>query len=147
MSSAALTVAGIALALSIYSTVRPSSQSKAAGPAVCIDQEARGQLDQLRRAVAQRDAVIARLTATATMPSLDPTRGEPLPTPPPSPAADPGPRRYARFEIPNPAVSVTQKADGLLDIHTTDPALSGSILTIVAVTESGDEDKFLIRIP
>jgi hypothetical protein len=60
---------------------------------------------------------------------------------------DPGPRRYVRFEVPNPAVRVTQNDDGTFDIRSTDPSLAGSILTVTAISESGAADKVLIRVP
>jgi hypothetical protein len=142
MVHAALAIACLALGLSIRTAVRGSSDAKATGSNAYVDQEARAQIDQLRRALAERDAQIARL-ANARGGSSNPAE----PAPRPSPPSDPGPRRYARFEIPNPAVSVTQKDDGTYDIRTTDPTLAGSVLQITAVTESGDEDKLLVRIP
>jgi len=142
---AALVIACAALALSIYAVARGASNAKEPGANACIDQEVRAQLDKLRRALAERDAVIARLARAASAPSGTSTAAEPSPRPVTPP--DPGPRRYARFETPNPAVSVTQKADGTYDIHTTDPALAGSVMQVTAVTQSGDEDKLLIRIP
>ena len=49
--------------------------------------------------------------------------------------------------IPNPAVTVTQKADGTYDIRTTDPKLSGTSMVIKAVTSSGEEDTLVIQVP
>jgi hypothetical protein len=142
---AALAIACIALALSIHTAVRAPGEPKATGSNACIDQEARDQTDELRRALAERDALVARLARAANPPGNDSTPGAPSPRPPAP--RDPGPRRYAHFEIPNPAVSVTQKDDGTYDIRTTDPTLAGSIMQVTAVTQSGDEDKLLIRIP
>jgi hypothetical protein len=142
---AALAIACIALALSIHTAVRGASEARPAGSSTYIDQEARDQIDKLRRAVAERDALVARLARAANAPGSSSTAVEPsqpLQAPP-----DPGPRRYTHFEIPSPAVSVTQKDDGTYDIHTTDPTLAGSVIQITAVTQSGDEDKLLLRIP
>jgi hypothetical protein len=141
----ALVIACIALALSIHTAVRGPNEAKPIGSSACIDQTARDQLDKLRRALAERDALVARLARADHVPSNSSNAieaSQPLSTPP-----DMGPRRYAHFEIPNPAVSVTQKDDGTYDIRTTDPALAGSVMQITAVTQSGDEDKLLIRIP
>lgn len=146
---AALVIAGLALALSAYTAVRGRSAAPAAGSAACIDPEARAQADRLRRALVERDAVIARLARTASVPGeLRPVEA-PASTDPPEPEPEPerASRRYARFEIPNPAVSVTQKADGKYEIRTTDPSLAGTVMQITGVTESGHEDKMLIRIP
>jgi hypothetical protein len=142
---AALAIACLALALSIHTAVRGRSEGKPTGPSACIDQEARDQTDQLRRAVVQRDALVAQLARAANAPAGTPTAPEPSPRP--APPSEPGPRRYAHFEVSNPAVSVTQKDDGSYDIHTTDPSLAGSVLQVTAVTQSGEEDKLLIRIP
>src|SRR5262245_19400661 len=128
---AALAIAGLALALSIYATVRGQRSAPSAGSGVCVDQEARTQADRLRRALMERDALIARLAAAANVPGeLRPVEAPALPVPAPKPAEDRVSRRYARFEIPNPAVSVTQQADGKLEIRTTDPSLAGSVIYI-----------------
>lgn len=145
---AALAIACVALALSIYTAVRGPGGAPAAGAHACIDQEARAGANELRRALADRDAVIARLArAPVPVPGV-PAAGAAAggPAPPSTPAA-PGPRRFTHFEIPNPAVTVTQKDDGTYDIRTTDPALSGTVMEITAVTSSGTEDRMLIRIP
>ncbi len=144
---AALAIAGLALALSIYTAVRRPGGAPAAGSHVCIDPEARDQTDKLRRALADRDAQLARLARAATASGGGSAAVESPPTPPSSTQPAPGPRRYTHFEIPNPAVTVTQREDGTYDIRTTDPALSGSVMQITAVTGSGEEDRFLIRIP
>lgn len=143
---AAPAIACLALAVSIYTAVRGRSEAPATGQNACIDQEARDQTDKLRRLLAERDARLDRLARAAGAPS-SPTPAGSSPAPATSTPPDPGIRRYAHFEIPNPAVTVTQKADGTYDIRTTDPALSGSILQITAVTGSGEEDKLFIRIP
>ena len=144
-SHAALAVACGALALAAFATFRGADGARTTAPTVCIDQEARAELDRLRRTVAQRDALFAQRGPPVSAdlgPALDGDAAAPT-SPPPAP----GPRRYVRFEIPNPAVSVTQQPDGLLDIRTTDPTLTGSILTITAITAAGDADQMLIRIP
>lgn len=141
---AALAIACIALALSVYTAAR---RPRDAEPGKCVDQEARDQMARLRQALAERDAVVTRLVRSAAAASPSTAVAEPLPPSPPATPPEPGPRRYAHFEIPNPAVSVTQKDDGTYDIRTTDPALAGSVMQITAVTPSGEEDKFLIRIP
>jgi len=142
---AALAIACIALALSIHATVREQRDVKATNSAACVDQEARDGMARLHRAYEERNALSAQLARAATAPGGTPIAADPslrLPAPP-----DPGPRRYEHFEIPNPAVSVTQKDDGTYDIRTTEPSLAGSFLQVTAVTESGDEDKLLVRIP
>ena len=143
---AALAIAGVALALSIYAVVRGPDGAPADGAHACVDREARDQADKLRRALADRDAQLARLARTPSAAVGAPAAVAP-PAPPSSPPPAPGPRRYAHFEIPSPAVTVTQREDGMFEIRTTDPALSGSIMEITAVTGSGEEDKFMIRIP
>src|SRR5262249_15324319 len=107
----------------------------------------RDQTARLRQALVERDAVITRLARSAPAASPSTAVAEPLPPLPPATPPESHPRRYAHFEIPNPAVSVTQKDDGTYDIHTTDPTLAGSVMQITAVTPSGEEDKFLIQIP
>jgi hypothetical protein len=142
---AALAIACLALALSVYAAVRGSSAAKSGG--TCVDPEARDQTAKLRQALAERDAMVARLVRATAAPGARSMAGAPLP---PSPSAAPpesGPRRYAHFEIPNPAVSVTQKDEGTYDIRTTDPTLAGSVIQITAITSSGEEHKMLIRIP
>jgi len=109
---AALVIAGIALALSMYAVVRGPSDATA-GANACIDQEARAQTDKLRRALADRDALVARLARAVNVPGNGSATGEPsqrLAAPP-----DPGPRRFTHFETSNPAVSVAQKDDGTYD--------------------------------
>lgn len=133
----ALGIACVALALAIHAELRRTAAAPSAG--ACIDQAARDQVSQLRRAIADRDALLARLSPAAPAPGAAPS-AEP-------PPADPGPRRYVRFEVPNPAVSVTQKEDGTFDIRSTDPSLAGSVLTVTAVSESGAADKMFIRVP
>jgi hypothetical protein len=148
----ALVVACGALALSLYTAVRGGSDGRASGPTVCVDQDARAQMASLRLALAERDAALARLSraaaaaATATNDSAAATgdRAEPARR---AALLETGPRRYVHFEIPNPAVTVTQKDDATYDIRTTDPSLAGSTLQITAVTATGEEDKMMIRIP
>ena len=142
---AALVIACVALAVSMYAAIRGPGDAKPRGPDACIDQEARNQVDQLRHALADRDALIARLARAANEPGSAPAAIEPPQRP--STPAESGPRRYVHFEIPNPAVSVTQKDDGTYDIRTTDPSLAGSVMQVTGVTQSGEQDQFLIRIP
>jgi hypothetical protein len=142
---AALGIASLALALSIYTTVRGRSDASAPGSAACVDPDARAQVDRLRRALVERDARLAQLARAANVPGPDPAPVEAAAQP--APPADPEARRYTRFEIPNPAVTVTPKGDGTFDIRTTDPSLAGTVMQITAYTQSGDEQKVLIRIP
>lgn len=145
---AALAIGCLALALSIYTAVRGPSGAPAGGAHACIDQEARAGANELRRALADRDAVIARLARSPVpVPGVPAAGAAAGGTAPPSTPAEQGPRRYTHFEIPNPAVTVTQKDDGTYDIRTADPALSGTVVEITAVTSSGTEDRMLIRIP
>lgn len=140
----ALVIACMALALSIHTALRGPSETKA-GAGATVDREAREQIAQLRRVLAERDATIARLSRAAIAPAAGPAAAGPSQRP--SPPVAEGPRLYARFEIANPAVTVTQKDDGTYDIRTTDPRLSGSSMTITAVTQTGEEDTLYIRIP
>ncbi len=150
---AALAIGGLALALSIHTAVRARTTVKAAGATsnACIDQDARDQAAKLRRALAERDVLVARLARTMSTPAggslSEETPPDPGRAPDPETSPDPEPRRYARFEIPNPAVTMTQKDDGTYDIRTTNPSLAGSEIQIIAVTQSGDEDRMLVRIP
>jgi hypothetical protein len=139
-------IACAALALSI-DAMRAGGPSAPSGAERCVDQDAREQIDRLRRALADRDALVARLARAAGTQGSAAAAIEAPPSPPPAEPAAPAPRRFARFESPNPAVSVTQKADGSYDIRTTDPALAGTVVQITAVTAAGEEEKVLIRIP
>ena len=138
---AALAIACVALALAIHAELRGG----AAGPgsAAAVDPVARDQVAQLRRALAERDAIAARLAP----PSAGAAAAIPAGGPPPAPAPGPEPRRYVRFEIPNPAVRVTQHDDGSFDIRSTDPGLAGQVMTITAISDTGAEDKIYIRVP
>ena len=157
--NAVLAIAAIALALSIYTAIRGAARgpdgATSAGHA-CVDREARDQTDKLRKMLIERDALVTRLARaadSASGPSTTDAPGQPAkpgPSQPSSPPASPpnrGPRRYTHFEVPNPAVTVTQKDNGTYDIRTTDPKLSGTTLRITAVTATGDEDTLFIRIP
>jgi hypothetical protein len=141
---AALGIASLALALSIYTAVRGRSEASAPGSSACVDPDARAQVEKLRRALVERDARLAQLARATNVPGPDPA---PVEAAQPAAPADPESRRYTRFEIPNPAVTVTPKDDGTFDIRTTDPALAGTVMQITAYTQSGDEQKVLIRIP
>jgi hypothetical protein len=150
--NAALVIAAAALAVSIYTAVRGPTDA-ASATHVCVDRDARDQADSLRKMLVERDALVTRLARAASAPPSAPTSG-PAAEPatrdaasPRPPAARPQPKRYTHFEIPNPAVTVTQKADATYDIRTTDPKLSGTTMKITAVTQSGDEDTLYIRIP
>jgi hypothetical protein len=123
-SHAALAVACGALALAAFATFRGADGARTTAPTVCIDQEARAELDRLRRTVAQRDALLAQRG-----PPVSADLGPALDGDAAAPASPPRRRGHAprAVRIPNPAVSVTQQPDGLLDIRTTDPALTGSI--------------------
>jgi hypothetical protein len=141
--------AALALSIDAMRAGGPSVPSGPSGAERCVDQDAREQIDRLRRALADRDALVARLArASGTQGSAGATiEAAPPPSPPPAEPVAPAPRRFVRFESPNPAVSVTQKADGSYDIRTTDPALAGTVVQITAVTAAGEEEKVLIRIP
>ncbi|HEY0987462.1 MAG TPA: hypothetical protein VGD80_10440 [Kofleriaceae bacterium] len=151
--NAALVIAAAALAVSIYTAVRGPADA-ASATHVCVDRGARDQADSLRKMLVERDALVTRLARTAGAPPSVPTAESAKADPPsdgasprPSQSARPQPKRYTHFEVPNPAVTVTQKADATYDIRTTDPRLSGTIMTITAVTQSGEEDTLYIRIP
>ena len=153
--NAALVIAGAALALSIYTEVRAvhGPGGEASGAHACVDREARDRADRLVKMLAQRDALVTQLARAASAPASGPAgaSGEP-PTndgasPRRPPPAHPQPKRYTHFEVPNPAVTVTQKDDATYDIRTTDPKLSGTTMQITAVTQSGEEDTLFIRIP
>lgn len=156
--SLTLVIACLALALSAYALLRTQSTDD---PRACIDQEARAYLASQRRTLAERDAVIARLTrAAASAPDsvskpiesnpVESSRVDTNAAEPSRPPETPLPTRrpqYAHFETANPAVSMTQNADGTYDIRSTDPSLAGSVMQVTAVTSSGHEDKLLVRIP
>ncbi len=139
----ALAIAAGALALAAYATVRRGAP---ATPAACVDRDARAELATLRQAVAQRDAMIARMgrAVSAAAAGAAPVDEPPSVEPAPPPA---GPPRYVRIDVPNPAVTVTQKDDGSFDIRSADPALAGQVLTITATTAAGAEETYYIRVP
>ena len=143
---AAVAIAGVALALAIRANVRDGSASPGVGSA-CVDEVARARTEELTRAVAQRDQVIAQLTRAATAPVPVGSSQLPAPSPPPALPGSSAIRRYAHLETSNPAVTVVQKDDGTYDIRTTDPALVGQTIIVTAVTATGEEDKMMIRIP
>ncbi len=146
--TAALVIACAALALSVHGALRGPREGTPAGGHACVDQQARDQTERLRRALAERDLAIAGLARPASAPAAPSPSTSPSPSSPSSsPPPERSPRYYAHFEVPNPAVTVTQKANGTYDIRTTDPKLSGTTLKITAVTEAGDEDTLFIRIP
>jgi hypothetical protein len=151
----ALGAAFLAVALSIYAINR-------VGPGryvehVCVDEEARREVAALRQTVAQRDAVIASLGRRIDGASGSGSGSAGAATVPGAPTdpANPGPpvveqadaRRFVRFEVPNPAVTVTQKDDGTLEVRTTDPSLAGSVLTVTAITANGHQERVLVRVP
>ena len=147
---AALGAACLALALSGYTAIRGPLGAKADGAKACVDPEARAQVDRLRRALAEREALIARLSRATGVsdPGATPVGSAQRPAPPATSATpDPGPRRFVHFQIPNPAVSVTQKEDGTYEIRTTDPSLAGTVIEVTGVTQSGEEEKLFVRIP
>jgi hypothetical protein len=150
-------VAGLALALSIYAVARGPRDGTGSHPEACVDPQARDQLAELRRELAARDALIGRMARAASPPAAPTSAAEaganvagaPALSDAASPEAPPeiARRRYARFETANPAVSVTQNADGGYEIRNTDPALAGSVMQVTAVSPSGEQTKVLIRIP
>lgn len=87
-------------------------------------------------------SAVERTPVPGTAPASGPASLRPAP-----PVRDLGPRRYSHFEIANAAVRVAQKADGTYDVQTTDPALAGALVRVVAVTEAGDADELIVRIP
>lgn len=142
---AALAIAGGALALSIHTAVRGrGGAGERPAATVCVDADARAELAQLRRAAAVRDA---RTRVAAGAPSAPPVDDVGQPVEPAPAPGEAGPRRYVRFEIPNPAVTVTQADDGVIQVHTSDPALTGSVLTVGAITADGERDEMMIRVP
>lgn len=145
MVYAALAIACLALALSIYTATR-ARDAKAADPSACVDPQAREQVAALRRALAERDAHVAQLVRAAASAGAGAATADAPPAAPEAPAA-PGRPRYERFETPNPAVTVAQNPDGTYDIRTTDPALAGSVMQVMAIGPSGEETPMFIRIP
>jgi hypothetical protein len=153
---APLAIAGLALAISIVTAVRGAGGAPAGGSGACVDPEAREQLEKLRRALAERDVLLARLArapggsggsgGAGGAASGEAGSGGEAPQPGAA-GSDAAARRFVRFVIPNPAVSVTQKEDGSYEIRTTDPSLVGSVLQVTGVTQSGEEQTLLIRIP
>jgi hypothetical protein len=163
---APLAIAGLALAISVLAAIRGSGGEAAGGAGACVDREARAELDRLRRALAERDALLARFARAPSVPggevagsaaagaapagSAAAASGAPAGSAAAAAAAaaaDPAARRFVRFVIPNPAVSVTQKEDGSYEIRTTDRSLVGSVLQVTGIMQSGEEETLLIRIP
>jgi hypothetical protein len=145
MVYAALAIACLALALSIYTAAR-ARDATATDPGACVDPQAREQLAVLRRALAERDAYVAQLVRAAAGAGAGSAVAEAQPAVPDAPAAVVRPR-YERFETPNPAVTVMQNADGTYDIRSTDPALAGSVMQVMAIGPSGEETPMYVRIP
>lgn len=52
-----------------------------------------------------------------------------------------------RFNVSNPAVSVTQRDNGTLEVVNSDPKLSGTQLPIEGVTANGKVLTFNVRVP
>lgn len=138
---AALAIAVVALVLAIRASMRTSSVAPAA-KADCVDQQARERLDAMSRTLAERELAIARLTSSLANAGSAGTSATPA-----LPQGSDGIVHFAHIESPNPAVTVTQKADGSYDIRTTDPKLSGQIIVVTAVTATGEEQKLNVRVP
>lgn len=68
-----------------------------------------------------------------------------------SAAADAGPQRtipvITRFNVPNPAVNVTQRENGTLEVVNSDPKLAGTQLSIEGITADGKVLTFDVRVP
>lgn len=147
---AARAVAYVALGLVVAAVVcGPRSAAPSAASIesrACVDRTARDQVAELRRVVMERSARTAQLAGTAEPLPAAATNTATAPRPA-APARDPGPRRYTHFEVSSDAVRVTQKPDGTYDVQATDPALAGSLVRAVAVTEAGDEDELIFRVP
>jgi hypothetical protein len=161
MVYAALAIACLALALGIYAVVGERRDAHPDDSGACVDPQAREQIAALRRAVAERDALVGRLAraANASTPSSPVEPGQPEPEPEPLEQLEqpetsrqperpvPARRVFTRFVTPSPAVTVTQKPDGTYDIRSTDPALAGSTMQVTAIGPSGEETQMLVRIP
>jgi hypothetical protein len=140
----ALVIATIALVIAIHGHGRSNvPDAKHADPAACVDQQAREQTEKLAVAVArqnaQRDERIAELAAGDHADRGSDANKAPAPR-------DSGPVLFEHFDVPNPAVTVTQKPDGVIEAHATDPGLKGTVMTIKAYTKSGDEQTMYVRI-
>jgi hypothetical protein len=68
-----------------------------------------------------------------------------------SATADAGPQRtipiITRFNVPNPAVNVTQRENGTLEVVNSDPKLAGTQLSIEGITAEGKVLTFDVRVP
>src|SRR5262249_27726864 len=115
----------------------------------CVDQQARDQTERLRRLLTERDAMLTQLARSASSPAATPLQSPSGPPsgPPSAPSETPRPRRFTRFEVANPAVTVSQNDNGTYHGHTTYPKLAGSTVQVTAVAENGDEMTLYIRVP
>lgn len=52
-----------------------------------------------------------------------------------------------KFNVPNPAVNVTQRENGTLEVVNSDPKLAGTQLAIEGITENGRTITFDVRVP
>lgn len=144
----AISIAALGVAL-FASNRGPSPGEAASNPqpvasiTACVDADARQELAQLRARLEAREKVPAprplEATAIATPTALPGPTGKPKP--------GDGIRRYTRFEGVDPRVTIVQKDDGIFDIKTRDPSLSGTIMSIIAVGDDGVGDQMMIRIP
>jgi hypothetical protein len=141
---AALALACLGLGLGGAAVVRRARGAASIDPGACVDRTARDQIAELRRAVIERTAAAVQPAGAAGPLAIHASAPSPRQAAPPR---DPGPRRYAHFEVANDAVRVTQKLDGTYDVQASDRALAGSLVRVVAVTEAGDEDELIIRVP
>jgi hypothetical protein len=68
-----------------------------------------------------------------------------------SASADAGPQRtipvIVRFNVPNPAVNVTQRENGTLEVVNSDPKLAGTQLAIEGITADGRVLTYEVRVP
>lgn len=154
-----LALAAAALLLGAYAAFgRPTPAPAAASECACDDRAIRRELDELRaglaavkaqnapgpaaalalQSLAQRIAALeAGRPADAAAPA-----GSELP-----PSQRPNERRYVKLVAPNPAIAVKQMPDGSLSVRNTDPALTGTTMSVQAQTADGATETITVTVP
>jgi hypothetical protein len=143
-------IACAALVTSVAGLVRGrSSPAQAAAPAsasACVDAEARASLERVWGAMGQREAAQAKGPVGSLLPGAPPPWGADS-SAVPQRKPHKGPMRFVSFKVPNPALTVVQREDGVIDAKTTDPTLAGTIVQVTATDIDGRELPLLVKVP
>jgi hypothetical protein len=133
-------LAGAALLLAAYAVLRGSPQA----PVTSASDEVRAELGALRDEVAalRRERVQRQIAAAPAAPPTPADGGHTVEARP----LQPTPPRYVRFEAPA-GLHVEQVASGDLQVRSTDPSLTGQLLTITAVDQDGGRAALRILVP